>query len=191
MRDNVQLILRYPTPADQDTDGASITSVQPGTGYSLRGISFGAVVEGNIISSAMLEDDLGAASDQYGLSLRFLPVAYPGGQTYTQQGHRVRNNIIYRNYSGALFQGDAVGVGDIRFEGNVAVSDTPALLWVSGHDSALVQPLVATRMRLGGRKPTPASGKPLITGDYAWDTRYTAVAVVNWIRAGFGLGPVE
>jgi hypothetical protein len=50
---------------------------------------------------------------------------------------------------------------------------------------------VATDMRRGGTAPPPASGKPSWTGDYDWDTRYTAVTVVNWVRAGFGMDPVE
>jgi hypothetical protein len=49
---------------------------------------------------------------------------------------------------------------------------------------------VATNMRRGGNSTPPSSGKPSWTGDYAWDTRYTAVAVVNWIRAGFNLPAV-
>jgi hypothetical protein len=45
---------------------------------------------------------------------------------------------------------------------------------------------VATNMRLGGANEAPASGKPSLTGDYAWDERFTGMAVVNWVRAGFG-----
>jgi len=50
---------------------------------------------------------------------------------------------------------------------------------------------VATNMRRGGASPVPASGKPSWTGDYAWDPRLTGRAVVNWIRAGFGLPPAK
>ncbi len=49
---------------------------------------------------------------------------------------------------------------------------------------------VATDMRRGGADPIPASGKPSWKGDYPWDARFTGVAVVNWVRAGFGLPPV-
>lgn len=46
---------------------------------------------------------------------------------------------------------------------------------------------VATNMRSGGSTPAPDSGRPSWTGDYAWDERYTAIAVNAWVRAGFGL----
>jgi hypothetical protein len=49
---------------------------------------------------------------------------------------------------------------------------------------------VATNMRKAGTDPIPASGKPSWSSDYPWDARFTGVAVVNWIRAGFGLPPV-
>jgi hypothetical protein len=49
---------------------------------------------------------------------------------------------------------------------------------------------VATNMRQGGMDRIPTSGKPSWTGDYPWDARFTGQAVVNWVRAGFGMGPV-
>ena len=49
---------------------------------------------------------------------------------------------------------------------------------------------VATNMRRGGTNAIPSSGKPSWTGDYPWDERFTAVAVNNWIREGFGKPPV-
>ncbi|WP_073602215.1 hypothetical protein [Vibrio aerogenes] len=45
---------------------------------------------------------------------------------------------------------------------------------------------IATNMRFGGKKPVPSCGKPDMTGDYAWDSKFTAISVVNWIREGFG-----
>ncbi len=48
---------------------------------------------------------------------------------------------------------------------------------------------VATNMRRGGVQSVPTTGKPSWTGDYTWDARFTGRAVVNWIRAGFGLPP--
>jgi hypothetical protein len=36
----------------------------------------------------------------------------------------------------------------------------------------------------------PTSGKPSWTGDYPWDARFTGQTVVNWVREGFGMGPV-
>jgi hypothetical protein len=50
---------------------------------------------------------------------------------------------------------------------------------------------VATNMRFSGNNPTPTSGKPDLYGDYEWDERYTAIAVVNWVREGFGWPAVE
>ena len=49
---------------------------------------------------------------------------------------------------------------------------------------------VTTNMRYGGSDTIPSSGKPSMTADYPWDERFTAKAVVNWIRAGFNLMPV-
>ncbi len=50
---------------------------------------------------------------------------------------------------------------------------------------------VATNMRKGGTQVASSGSKPNWQGDYAWDERFTGTAVVNWIRAGFGLDPVE
>ena len=50
---------------------------------------------------------------------------------------------------------------------------------------------VATNMRRGGTDPIPTSGKPSWAGDYPWDARFTGQAVVNWVREGFGMKPVE
>jgi hypothetical protein len=50
---------------------------------------------------------------------------------------------------------------------------------------------VATNMRQGGAMAPPSSGKPDWQGDYAWDTKYSAYAVLNYIRAGFGLDSVS
>ena len=50
---------------------------------------------------------------------------------------------------------------------------------------------VATNMRRGGVDTIPASGKPSWTGDYPWDARFTGRAVVDWIRAAFGLPPTR
>ncbi|MFO7955620.1 MAG: hypothetical protein R6X33_00785, partial [Candidatus Brocadiia bacterium] len=50
---------------------------------------------------------------------------------------------------------------------------------------------VATNMRKGGTDPIPDSGKPSWSGDYPWDARFTGQAVVNWIREGFALPPVQ
>jgi len=49
---------------------------------------------------------------------------------------------------------------------------------------------IATNMRRGGKDKIPTSGKPSWTGDYPWDARFTGQTVVNWVREGFGMGPV-
>ncbi len=49
---------------------------------------------------------------------------------------------------------------------------------------------VAFNMRNGGADAIPSEGKPSWLGDYPWDTRYTAAAVVSWVREGFGLPSV-
>ena len=50
---------------------------------------------------------------------------------------------------------------------------------------------VAMNMRNGGADAIPVSGKPDMTADYPWDERFTAIAVVNWIREGFAKPPVS
>jgi hypothetical protein len=50
VRNNVQLVYAYPTPKDPDTARKSAGAAQPGWGYTLQGVSFGALVEGNLIS---------------------------------------------------------------------------------------------------------------------------------------------
>ena len=51
--------------------------------------------------------------------------------------------------------------------------------------------LVAKQMRMGGTESTPSSGKPAYNADYEWDERYTALSVINWVREGFNMAPVE
>ncbi len=278
VRNNVQLIYGYPTPIDPDTDGRSDTSAQPGWGYTLQGASFGVVIEGNIISGAMLSDDLGGAAVR-GLVLSVNPAIYADGNTYNQKNNTLRNNIIYRSDNGLQLLGSASGVSDIEISGNVFVADTPidnrasdlnqaAQINVdnnrfycsgslpsgdwfgsgnssSGYSNAastegwsdpdrslkryvtevlgltlldwgddpnldatakqarinageVYDPTgmktfmaVAIHMRKGGTDTIPNNGKPNLNGDYPWDTRFTAQAVVNWIRAGFGLAEVD
>ncbi|MFO7180154.1 MAG: hypothetical protein DIU78_015755 [Pseudomonadota bacterium] len=279
VRNNVHLVLRYPTPADPDSARASDPNAQPGWGYRLAGASFGAVVEGNIVSAAMLENELGAQGQGGGLVLAPYGDVYQDGNRYTQQRNVVRNNIVYRMPAGLELTDDWTGVRDVAVTGNVFVADTPVVsdakgltaaeqLAVRGNrfytanaglpqspifgaDNALralseakaserwpdpdrtlrryvterlgltlldwtddpylpaevarqrkaageaYDPTglktfmaVATNMRRGGRTPAPTSGKPSWTGDYAWDARFTAESVVNWVREGFGLPPV-
>ncbi len=278
VRNNVQLIYGYPTANDPDTDGTSDTAAQPGNGYSLQGESFGALVEGNVISGAMLADDLGGAANK-GITLAVDPDMYANGVTYTQKNNVVRNNIVYRAGRGLSLEGDATDASNIVVSDNIFVTETPVsedmqnlndagqisvdgnrfysngalpgddwfgvnnslgdyggaaaaegwtdpdrtlkryvvevlnltlLDWSddSNIDDAAKQVriangeeydptglktfmAVATHMRHGGTDSIPSSGKPSMSGDYPWDERFTAKAVVNWIRAGFGLDEVD
>ena len=267
VRDNVQLVYRYPTEADPDTSAASDTRAQPAWGYALQGASFGAVISGNIISGAMLEDELGGRA-RYGLALKFQPDRYGGDRIYTQQNNEIRDNIIYKAAHGLILEGSAAGVSNINVRDNVFVASDASQgrisegMTISGnrfyvkepsslaganeifpYDTSLAKssedwidpdrtlrryvverlklyPLewadvedsygdaaaaraaygerfdptglrtfmaVAANMRAGGSMTPPQGAKPDPNGDYAWDERYTAAAVVNWIRAGFGL----
>jgi hypothetical protein len=278
VRNNVQLVYAYPTPRDPDTaERRSSGAAQPGWGYTLQSASFGSLVEGNIISQAMLIDELGAAEGAlgFGIGVTTKPAAYEDGKTYAQRNNTIRKNIVYRTGAGLQIGGDWSGVKGNIVEGNVfvakkAVRNTAAAVeaskgltlqnnrfycdgdfpaesqtgpgnsatayrdaaakegwpepnrtlkrYVTGvlglalldwQDDPFLDPAardarakagesydptglktfmaVATNMRRGGVRPVPASGKPSWTGDYAWDERLTGRAVVNWIRAGFGL----
>ena len=276
VRNNVQLVYAYPTPRDPDTEKRSSAAAQPGWGYTLQGASFGALIEGNIISQAMLIDELGVAEGRrgFGISLATSPDTYQDGKAYSQQNNTVRGNIVFRTAAGLQLAGDWSGVKGNVVEGNVFVAkkgvqnsakagdvakalalrnnrfycdDGPPaeagnsaaayasaaaterwpdpnrtlkryvtevleLALLDWKDDPLLDPAerdaraaagesydptglktfmaVATNMRRGGVKPVPTSGKPSWTADYAWDERLTGRAVVNWIRAGFGLPPV-
>jgi len=275
VRNNVQLIYAYPNEADPDTEDKSDSRAQPGWGYALQGASFGAVVEGNIISGAMLRDEL-AGSPRRGINLASNFNEYEGGATFSQKNNVLRDNILYRVGYGFEVEGDATSFDNVRIENNIAVADNTVNLRASNSDSAtglvfsgnrfysdgeltvdaqtneqypeaeaasregwpdpdrtlrryveevlglslldwsdnpnystadtsvrqnageIYDPAgmktfmaVAANMRYGGRDAVPESGKPSMTADYAWDQRFTAVAVVNWIRAGFGLEAVQ
>jgi hypothetical protein len=280
VRNNVQLVFRYPSPRDPDTTGASDTRAQPGAGYTLQGASFGALVEGNIVSGAMREDDLGHGRSGNGLEIVLASETYEDGVAYNQRNNVLRDNIVYRMGGGLSISGDAQGALGLVIENNVFHADgtlsagaasqtSPSQVVIQGNrfysasgslpggpwmgtgntlgalasaassegwsdpdrtlrryvlevlgldlldwtDDPFVDPTlaqlridagetydpmglktfmaVATRMRRGGRDAIPTSGKPDMNGDYPWDRRFTAAAVVDWIRAGFGLAPVE
>lgn len=274
VRDNVNLLYKYPTSVDPDSAGTSDVNAQPGSGYSLKAASFNAEVENNIVSGAMLRDELlGVPGGGYSLSPGST-VTYMGGVVYTHKGNAFRNNIAYRAnqamvltidpnsdwtavtgnvvennvFAGASpISGGAPGLADAtqlvvrnnRFYADSPLPSAPwmgagntlapqagaaaaegwpdpdrtlkryvqevlglTLLdwsddpWVAGTDGAY-DPIglktfmaVATNMRRGGTMAAPSGGKPSWTEDYVWDDRYTAEAVVNWIRAGFGKPPV-
>lgn len=283
-RNNVQLVFNYPSPNDPDTgDPHSDPRAQPGTGYTLQGASFGGLIEGNIVSGAMLTDDLGFRESRGGKAFRFRP--RPGaseeGTVYTMQRNTMRGNIGYRIGTGLNVGGNWDGAEDHLVEKNVFVAGEavgsgkadalstadqlivrnnrfyvnekklPEQPWIGpGNEMAPYEAAaqrenwpdpdrtlkryvteelgltlldwsddpwlpeeevaprveageaydptgvktfmaVATNMRRGGKDPIPASGKPSWTGDYPWDARFTGVAVVNWIREGFGLPALQ
>jgi hypothetical protein len=280
VRNNVQFILKYPSPNDPDTHGSSDNRAQPGQGYTMQGATFGALCEGNIVSGALLSDDLGFPEYRHGYGLRFGcdRVLYQDDRHYTQQNNAFRGNITYRARTGLSMGGDWTDVKGNIVEDNVFVVDAPVedkaanlasasqlavrnnrfytagtlpetewmgkgnttrpyadaaktegwpdpnrtlrryvlevlkLDLLDWSDDPLLDPAevatrvaakepydpaglktfmaVATNMRRGGAEPIPASGKPSWKGDYPWDARFTGQAVVNWVREGFGKGPV-
>jgi len=280
VRNNVHFIFKYPSPNDPDTHGTSDNRAQPGWGYRMQGATFGAVCEGNVVSGAMLTDDLGFPEHRHGMGFAFScnQTKYEDNRTYTQQNNTCRGNIAYRTGAGLSLDGDWTGVNGSLVEDNVFVADTPvndktagltassqltvrnnrfyangelpAAEWLGrgntihpyakavvtekwpdpdrtlkryvrevlkltlldwsddplldteevakrvaageAYDPAGLKTFmaVATNMRQGGTDRIPTSGKPSWTGDYPWDARFTGQAVVNWVREGFGMGPV-
>jgi hypothetical protein len=71
VRNNVQFIFKYPSPNDPDTHGSSDNRAQPGHGYTMQGATFGGICEGNIVSGAMLTDDLGFPEHRHGRGFKF------------------------------------------------------------------------------------------------------------------------
>jgi hypothetical protein len=283
VRNNVQFTYNYPSPNDPDTDGTSDVRAHYGGGYMLASASFGALIENNIISGALMANDLGFGEHlgRYAFNLRPGPRKYEDGTVYTMQQNTLRNNIGYRLNAGLSINSDWAGTEGNVAEDNVFVAndavgtrkvkdlesadqlhlrdnrfyvnneDLPDGKWVgtgntlaSYNEAAerenwpdpdrtlkryvreelgltlldwsddpwlpeeevaprveageAYDPMglktfmaVATNMRRGGTDRIPASGKPSWTGDYPWDARFTGVAVVNWIREGFGREPVQ
>ena len=109
-----------PTRRSGDPSGAA----QPGWGYTLQGASFGALVEGNIISQAMLIDELGVAEGSRGFGIRLTtkPDTYEDGKSYAQQNNTIRGNIVYRTGDGLQIAGDWTGVKGNVVEDNVFVA---------------------------------------------------------------------
>lgn len=278
VRNNVQLVLDYPSAGDPDPEGSD-ESAQYGEGYTIQGSSFGAVVEGNIISGAMLVSDLQSDVGLHGISLFPSQDTYPDGQLHTFLDNSIRSNIVYNMGFGFQLGGDWPGVQGVSISDNVFATNgagramgegptgpdqlvvennrfysdegLPDAPWVgSGNESfpraeaasaegwtnpdrtlrGYVQEVlnlelldwgddpyldpeqaadrqakgeaydptglktfmaVAMGMRYGGTTAIPSGGKPTVDADYPWDERFTGPAVVNWIREGFGLPPVE
>ncbi|MCL4206304.1 MAG: hypothetical protein KJ000_27795 [Pirellulaceae bacterium] len=127
VRNNVQFIYKYPSPMDPDTHGSSDNRAQPGWGYRMQGATFGATCEGNIVSGAMLTDELGFGEHQHGngFALGCQPIQYENNREYTQQRNIVRGNIAYRTGTGLSLDGDWTGVKGNIVEDNAFVADTP------------------------------------------------------------------
>ena len=283
VKDNVQLVYGFTTPMDPDSSQSSDSTAHPRQGYALLGASFGAVVEGNIISGAMLEKDLKGQLPVYGIKVGLTYDTYKNGKKYTQRNNVVRKNVLYNVAEGITLAGNATGVSNIVIEDNIIVakgyglgergglsglssssqvlarnnklysgSGTVNSAWIgsgnvnssyaaglgagkvfSDPDRTLKRYLlevlkikllswdddpymdsaqkadrkaknevydptgmrtfaaVALRMRQGGTVAVAAGSKPTVGADYSWDERFTAEAVVNWIRAGFDMSPVQ
>ena len=93
----------------------------------MQGATFGATCEGNIVSGAMLTDDLGFREHQHGSGFAFgcQPIPYEDNRVYTQQKNSIRSNIAYRTGAGLSLSGDWTGVKGHVVEDNVFVADTP------------------------------------------------------------------
>ncbi len=280
VRNNVQLIYDYPTVADPDVGERSDARAQTGNGFILQGASFGVVMEGNILTGAMLQDELGQQQSQvmYGLLLEMPNDRYKNGTHYAQRNNTILGNLFYRTKAGVRLGEGGKDAKNLKITDNVFVSQVPVEIWknntlddasqllVASNRFYASEPLpkadfigenvsegsqsaakregwpdpnrtlkryvtevlgltlldwkddphlepalaamriqaketydptglktfmtVATKMRRGGTVKAPSQGKPCHTHDYAWDERYEAIAVVNWIRAGFGWKPV-
>jgi hypothetical protein len=125
VRNNVQLVLKYPSPNDPDTDTASDSRSHPGWGYTMQGASFGGLVEGNIVSHAMLTDELGVGEAARADAFKFGVgrEKYQDSLFYTQRYDTIRNNIGYRTAGGLGLASDWVDVVGHLAEGNVFVAD--------------------------------------------------------------------
>jgi hypothetical protein len=123
VKNNVQIVYGYPTLADPDTPDESDVRSQPGSGFTLQGASFGTVTEGNIISSAMLSDELGEGESSGGF-LRISPgrKTYQDDMKYTQKNNVLRNNIVYRGKQGLRLQEEWTDVEGNLIENNVFVA---------------------------------------------------------------------
>ncbi len=127
VRNNVQFLYAYPSPADPDTDDRSDKRAQPGNGYTVQGASFGGIIEDNIVSGAMLTDDLGFAEHARAAAYKFAPTAnlFQDGKTYTAQRCTIRGNIGYRTSAGLGLGEDWTGAEGHVAEGNVFVANAP------------------------------------------------------------------
>jgi len=124
VRNNVGFILRYPTAKDPDTSGGSDENAAPGDGYTLQSASFGAAIENNIISGAMLTDELGG-EPLTGLKLSPARTEYDDGNSYTMKDNTFRGNIVYGVSTGLGLENDWIGTEGNVVEDNVFAVDRP------------------------------------------------------------------
>lgn len=127
VKNNVQLVMKYPSPADPDDSQMSDARAQPGWGYALGGASFGATVSGNIVSGAMLVDDLKDKEPQDGIKVNLGNTTYSNGTAYNQVNNVIENNIAYRVADGFKLGGDATNAKNIVIRNNIAVSSKVGL----------------------------------------------------------------
>lgn len=127
VRNNVQFIFKYPSPNDPDTHASSDSRAQPGWGYRMQGATFGATCEGNIVSGAMLTDDLGFREHQHGNGFAFgcQKIRYEDNREYAQKKNVFRANVAYRTGAGLSLDGDWTGVKGNIVEDNVFVANRP------------------------------------------------------------------
>jgi len=169
VRNNVQFIYKYPSPNDPDTDSASDPRAHPGWGYRLGGASFGALIENNIVSGAMLTDDLGFDEHQrgYGFSLGPTPREYQDGNLYTMQRCTVRNNIGYRTSEGLNLGGDWTDAMGHLVENNVFVANGT----------------------VGGRNSNLAGSEQVEVRDNRFYANTDALSDESWMGEGNALAP--
>ena len=134
VKNNVQLIYGYPTPMDPDLTGESDTVAHPRDGYSLNGGSYGAEVSGNIISGALLEDNL-LQSARQGIAVMAGKTPTPSGIDSFQKNNVIENNIAYRVSRGLAVGGSHVGDSSgILIRNNIIVSNVTPLRLSSAVD---------------------------------------------------------
>lgn len=270
IRNNVQLVYDYPTPADPDDAGLSDQRANPSWGLRIEGATFGSEVSGNIISGAMLTNELRSSPATFGIYHELNAYDYGAGEI-GPINNTIKDNIVYKAIDGVSLAGSSDTTRGITFDNNIFVAEKAVrgtvidgvslnnntfysssapdldpsnivrpydlalaaeqegwsdpertlkryvteelgLTLLDWEDSDLPEEQVAPRqeagqvydptgiktfmsvaanMRAGGTDDIPTQGKPSGDGDYPWDERFTGQAVVNWIRAGFGLSPVD
>lgn len=141
VRNNVQLILDYPSPRDPDPEGSD-EAAQYGEGYTVQGSTFGAVVEGNIFSGAMQLEELGGPFPQHGFTIAPWFNTYPDGNDYTIKDVTISKNIIYHTAYGFLLTENWRDVSGVKITENTFVSNVASQVihdGPSGSDQLVVE----------------------------------------------------